>query len=79
MSKLRFTLNRRGVASLMKSAEMQAVLKEHASAAVSRAGSGYETSSYVGRNRANVSIRTKSRKAVRDNNKNNTLLKAVTG
>lgn len=70
-------LNRAGVAELMKSPEMVALLKEKAKAIQERAGNGYETSTFTGKNRANISIKTKSRKAIRDNNKNNTLLKAL--
>lgn len=76
MSK-KFILNRSGVAELMRSAEMVAILKEKAKSVQAKAGDGYETSTFVGKNRANVSIKTKSRKAIRDNNKNNTLLKAL--
>ena len=73
----KFRLNRAGVAELMKSPEMVALLKEKAKAIQERAGNGYETSTFTGKNRANISIKTKSRKAIRDNNKNNTLLKAL--
>lgn len=61
----------------MKSPEMVAILKEKARDVQEKAGQGYEISTYNGKNRANVSIKTKSRKAIRDNNKNNTLLKAL--
>lgn len=76
MSK-KFTLNRKGVSELMKSREMADLLEEKAKKIVEKAGDGYETSTYIGKNRTNVSIKTKSRKAIRDNNKNNTLLKAL--
>lgn len=72
-----FKLNRAGVAELMKSPEMMAILKEKAKSVQEKAGHGYEISSFTGKNRANVSVKTKSRKSVRDNNKNNTLLKAL--
>lgn len=72
-----FKLNRVGVAELMKSPEMVALLKEKAKAVQEKAESGYEVSSYIGKNRANVSIKTKTKKAMRDNKKNNTLLKAL--
>lgn len=70
-------LNRAGVAELMKSPEMVACLKETAKTIQNRVGDGYETNTFIGKNRANISIKTKSRKAIRDNNKNNTLLKAL--
>lgn len=76
MSK-KFILNRAGVAELMKSPEMITLLKETAKTIQNRAGDGYEVSAFTGKNRANISIKTKSCKAIRDNNKNNTLLKAL--
>lgn len=73
----KFVLNYSGVAELMKSPAMVDLLREKAKSIQDKAGDGYEVSSYVGKNRANVSVKTKSRKAIRDNNKNNTLLKAM--
>lgn len=73
----KFVLNYSGVAELMKSSAMVDFLREKAKSIQDKAGDGYEISSYVGKNRANVSVKTKSRKAIRDNNKNNTLLKAM--
>jgi hypothetical protein len=73
----KFVLNYSGVAELMKSPAMVDLLREKAKSIQDKAGDGYEISSFVGENRANVSVKTKSRKAIRDNNKNNTLLKAM--
>lgn len=73
----KFVLNYNGVAELMKSPAMVDFLREKAKSIQDKAGDGYEISSFVGKNRANVSVKTKSRKAIRDNNKNNTLLKAM--
>lgn len=70
-------LNGAGVAELMKSDAMVAILKEQAKSVQNKAGDGYEINAFVGRNRANVSVKTKTRKAARDNKKNNTLLKAL--
>lgn len=77
MSKFRFTLNRKGVSDLMKSTEMQGILEEKAENIRKRCGSGYESNVYVGKRRANAMVRTKSYQAKRDNQRNNTLLKAV--
>ncbi len=77
MSKMKFYLNKKGVAELMKSSAMQEVLSDHATKIRDRCGDGYEQDVHVGKKRANASVRTKSAKAVRDNSKNNTLLKAV--
>lgn len=76
MSK-KFELNRNGVAELLKSPGMIEILREKARGIQEAAGDGYEISSYVGKNRANVSVKTKTKQAIRDNNKNNTLLKAM--
>lgn len=77
MSDFRFTLNRSGVAELMKSEEMTAILNEKATAIRNRCGDGYEQDSYTGRNRANAMVWAESYQAKRDNLKHNTLLKAV--
>lgn len=77
MSNFKFVLNRKGVIELLKSSEMQSVLKAKAKAIAARCGSGYETDIYIGKTRANASVGAKTKKAKRDNYKNNTLLKAV--
>jgi hypothetical protein len=77
MSKLKFKLNRRGVGGLLKSSAMESVLMEKATAAQSRLMPGYEVSSMVGKTRANASIYADSFKAKLDNQKNNSILKAL--
>lgn len=75
--KIDFQLNKAGVAELLKSAEMQAMLEDKASGIKNRCGDGYEQDVYVGRNRANAMVYASSFEAKRDNLKNNTILKAV--
>lgn len=77
MAKMKFKLNYDGVGQLLKSAEMQGVLEEKATAIKNRAGEGYDQDVYVGKTRANAMVYADSYKAKRDNKKNNTLLKAV--
>ena len=77
MSNFVFKLNLKGVAELMKSKEMQDILKEHATTIKGRAGDGYEQDIHVGKNRANAMVKAETFKARKDNSKNNTLLKAV--
>ncbi|MDG6113751.1 hypothetical protein [Lactococcus formosensis] len=77
MAKNLFKLNRSGVSSLMKSTEMQELLKEKASAVKQRCGPGYSQDLYVGKNRANAMVFAETYEAKRDNKKNNTILKAV--
>lgn len=73
----KFELNKKGVADLMKSSNMQSILKGHASNIKGRAGAGYEQDIYVGKNRANAHVWADSRQAKEDNLDNNTLLKSV--
>lgn len=77
MSKIKFELNRAGVAELMKSSAMQGILTEEAGRIRSKCGDGYEQDIFIGQNRANAMVTASSFKAKRDNLKNNTLLKAV--
>lgn len=72
-----FKINKQGVSELMKSTPMQSVLSKKTKAIAARCGSGYETDIYIGKTRANASVGAKTKKAKRDNYKNNTLLKAV--
>lgn len=75
MSKVRFELNRAGVRALMRSPEMQAVLKARADTVKGRCGDGYEA--YVAQTRAVAVVETATRQAVDDNSAHNTLLKAT--
>lgn len=77
MSKMQFKLNRKGVAELMKSQEMQTVLREYATGIKNRCGDGYEQDIHVGKNRANAMVSAATYQAKSDNLKNNTILKAV--
>ena len=53
------------------------MLENKARAIQQLAGDGYEVSTYVGKTRANASVRANTVKSIKDNKKNNTLLKAV--
>lgn len=77
MSKNKFVLNRSGVQALLKSEEMKKILEEHASSTLGSLGEGYDSDSYVGKNRVNVSVFAKSWKAKKENLKNNSILKAL--
>lgn len=76
-AKMKFKLNRSGVAALMKSNQMQGVLEEKATGVRNRAGEGYKQDIYVGKTRANAMVYADTYQAKKDNMKNNTLLKAV--
>lgn len=74
---IKFKLNRKGVSELMKSAEMQEVLKDYATGIRNRCGEGYEQDIRVGKNRANAMVSASTYQAKADNLRNNTILKAV--
>lgn len=76
-AKVHIELNRDGVRELLKSPEMMAICASEAQAIAGRAGTGYEVSTYTGKTRVNASVITATEEAMRDNYKNNTLLKAV--
>lgn len=77
MSDFKLKLNSKGVRDMLRSQEMQAMLRERAEAIRGRAGDGYEVSTMAGKTRANASVKASTVKAIIDNKKNNTLLKAV--
>lgn len=79
MSRGIFKLDRAGVRQLMKSDEMQAVVKEYADDAAASLGSGYEVDVRREKNRVNAAIYPVSGKAKHDNYAHNTILKAVFG
>lgn len=78
-NKVKFQLNRAGVRELMKSPEMMEVCRNYAESAVNRLGDGYETSTYVGKNRVNAEVKAVTYQAAADNLRNNSILKAVQG
>ncbi len=79
MSRFKFELNEEGVRELMRSEEMQDVLETYAQQVAKNAGDGYEPTTYVGENRANVSVRVMAvtEQAEQDNYENNTLLRSL--
>lgn len=77
MAEVKIKLNRAGVKQLLRSDEMKAACKECADGALSRLGEGYEVTTYTGTTRVNASVKANSRKAIRENMENNTILKAL--
>ena len=75
----KFELDRQGVGQLLRSAEMQRVLESYGSRAVSRAGAGYKHGAYQGTDRVKVNVWAYTPEAIKDNQDNKTLLKAVRG
>lgn len=77
MSKIKFTLNPSGVSALLRSGEIQGLLKEKGQAVVERAGDGFELKVSPGQKRANATISTTDIKSMKKNAKYNILLKAL--
>lgn len=77
MANVKLELNREGVRELLRSSEMMDICSQLAENVAARAGDGYETSTYVGKNRVNASVKAETFRARYDNLKNNTLLKAL--
>lgn len=76
-TKFKFELNSRGVVELMKSANMKKVLSNYGSSVSNKAGHGYSYSVQESGDRSKVFVHASTKKAKRDNLKNNTLLKAL--
>lgn len=74
---LKIELSSEGVREFLRSDDMMNVCKELADEIVQRAGGDYQVGTYTGKNRVNAQIDITSYKALRDNHKNNTLLKAM--
>lgn len=79
MARSRFKLNSAGVIELLKSSEMQSVLKEYGGMVASSAGNGYSCDEVMSGDRAKVFVRAETSEAQKDNLENNTLLKALGG
>ena len=75
MGKLEVVLNREGVRSLLRSAEMEAICREQAEKMAR--SSGYDVTTHVGVNRVNASVATATSESYDDNLKNNTLLRRM--
>ena len=74
--KVQVKLNTKGVQTFLKQ-DMQPILQERGSKLLSILPEGYESEVYVGKNRANCTVRAVDPKAVQENNKNNTLIKSL--
>ena len=72
----KFVLNRKGVRELLKSPEMATAVREAGERVEKNAGSGYSLNVQT-KNRAVCRVYAYTKDAVRDNYKNNTLLKAL--
>lgn len=77
MGKTKVKLNREGVRSILRSEDVMAVCRGHAISVKNRAGDGFVTDDYVGKNRVNVMVRSGDAESYFKNLRENTLLKAL--
>lgn len=77
MAKVDIVLNKAGVKELLRSGEMMAICEERANNALKQLGDGYAVTTHTGKNRVNAEVATDSFKAMHENSKNNTILKAL--
>lgn len=75
--KIKFTLDKNGVRTLLKSDGIAAVCHSHASNTLQRCGAGYEMEQRNYPERTGYIVRATTYQAKKDALKNNTLLKAV--
>ena len=79
MSNVKFKLNGKGVRELLKSDGIQGACRKKANEALSKCGEGYVVHDVNYPERAGAAVAATNMRAVNDNKKNNTLLKAVSG
>lgn len=77
MSDVKIVLNKAGVRELLRSDEVQEACKEYADKVLAQAGDGYVEEERDYPERKGYAVRADSAKAVYDNLKNNTLLRAL--
>ena len=70
-------LNHEAVGEMLKSSEMQELIKSYADEIAKRAGEGYASDTYNAGSRVIASAYTETEEAMEDNLENNTLLKAM--
>ena len=74
---IKVELNHEAVGELLKSSEMQELVKSYADEIAKRAGEGYASDTYNAGSRVIASAYTETEEAMEDNLENNTLLMAV--
>ena len=74
---IKVELNHTAVGELLKSSEMQELVKSYADEIAERAGDGYASDTYSAGSRVIASAYTETEEAMEDNLENNTLLKAM--
>ena len=77
----KFVLDKKGVGELLRSEDIQSILNAYGQQVQANTGRAedYQTQVSIGKVRANVVIRCINTASIKDNLKNNTLLKALGG
>lgn len=75
--RLRIKWNRSGVRSMLRSVDVQAELDRRAQTIAARAGDGYEAGPHPWTTRGRASVITATPKAMRDNARNQTLIRSL--
>lgn len=79
MNRVKVKLNYAGVGSILKSGATADMCRQHAYAISGRAGQGYIGTTWMGDTRVIGSVQTETFRAMRDNSKHQTLLRALGG
>lgn len=77
MSKVKIELDKAGMRELLRSQEIMETLREPAESVRAQLGDKFQTESYTGKGRVNISVYTTDPAAIRDNERNNTILKGM--
>lgn len=77
MAKVKIELNSSGIRQLLKSEEMEQMLKQQAEQVRARCGSGYSTDLYQASSRVIAGVFAETAEAAKQNSRENTLLKAL--
>ena len=76
---MKFQLDREGVRQLLQSDEAREICEDAAKQALQALGPGYVSDTRIGKNRVRVEVRPETAEAYRENQRRNTVLKAVGG
>ena len=76
---VKFEIRSVGIVELMKSSDMVSGLKKIAEGIAQSLGEGFDSDTYIGKTRANASIKTTTPEAYYSNLKHNSILKATEG
>lgn len=75
MAKVRVRMNNAAARALLRGDEISADIQGRVDSVAEACGEGYEADVQVGRNRVHGMVKTTSFEAMRDNQRNNTILK----